>query len=508
MRKTSMPDTSATLRISPPRFSAFTHWRELCGIGLFIVWHWQMLNVFRYAKEEAFPGEVGDAVYLFFFASLLFTAFFLSGRRAGAATTRNGHGWLASAATLCILSLLFTLFPSPPPGTEKAGLIALAVSGAGSAILCLLWLRSLAKAPYRDTITVIGGGFVLATALTSLASPYPDAAIAISVFSIILSRFLLPYPQTPDEGGEEEKKRVRLPASEQVDPREEPSVLLTAACGSSFGAGAFYSLVIFLRPMGEPSPLTLSLLFGAGALLAVVFLKLSLEKDIYQALLLMVPFLLCGYAAWPILHGESPGLSLVGMRLGYGLLAVYLFVSVSALAAQTERKGRDVLCACLGAMCFSFWLGTHLSSLHLFNAYDAQELDLVFIALLVVLLGSCGACVYWLHQVRHATQSREKAAQEDALLLDYLMDQGLTQQQAVIAALISKKISEERICALLDITPLTLETHIRNIHKRMGINSRHELLWISRISRRRGAKAGESPSGPSLTPEETAKPDR
>ena len=240
----------------------------------------------------------------------------------------------------------------------------------------------------------------------------------------------------------------------------------------------------------------------------MVFLKLSLEKDIYQALLLMVPFLLCGYAAWPILHGESPGLSLVGMRLGYGLLAVYLFVSVSALAAQTERKGRDVLCACLGAMCFSFWLGTHLSSLHLFNAYDAQELDLVFIALLVVLLGSCGACVYWLHQVRHATQSREKAAQEDALLLDYLMDQGLTQQQAVIAALISKKISEERICALLDITPLTLETHIRNIHKRMGINSRHELLWISRISRRRGAKAGESPSGPSLTPEETAKPDR
>lgn len=128
-----------------------------------------------------------------------------------AAATRNGHGWLASFAILCILSLLFHPFPFPTPGAEQAGLVALAVSGAGSAILCLLWLRSLAKAPYRDTITVIGGSFVLATTLTSLAFPYPDAAIAISVFSIILSRFLLPYPQPPDEGGEEEKNRCGFP---------------------------------------------------------------------------------------------------------------------------------------------------------------------------------------------------------------------------------------------------------------------------------------------------------
>lgn len=503
-----MPDPKAALKTIPPFFSAFPHWRELCGIGLFIVWHWQMLNVFLLAKQEAFPGEMGDAIHLFFFAGIAFTAFFLSERRTGKTPGRNGRGWQASAATLCILSLLFTLLPSPPPGTEKSGLAALAVSGAGSAVLCLLWLRSLAKLPYRDGIAVVGGGFVLATALTSLASPYPDAATVFSVFSIILSRFLLPHPQPPAEEGEEDKKRARLPVPEEAGPPEEPPVLFAAACGSSFGAGAFYSLAIYLRPMGEPSPLTLSLLFGAGALLAVVFLRLALEKDIYQALLLMVPFLLCGYAAWPILHGESPGLSLVGMRLGYGLLAVYLFVSVAALAARTEGKaGRDVLCACLGAMCFSFWLGTHLSSLRLFNPYNAQELDLVFIALLLVLLGSCGACVYWLHQVRRAVQDRQKAAQEDALLLDYLMNQGLTQQQAVIAALISKKISEERICALLDITPLTLETHLRNIHKRMGINSRHELLWISRVSRRRGASPAESPAGPPSFSEDT-KPDR
>lgn len=55
MRKTTMPDPNAASRTILPHFSAFSHWRELGGIGLFIVWHWQMLNVFRYAKEAAFP---------------------------------------------------------------------------------------------------------------------------------------------------------------------------------------------------------------------------------------------------------------------------------------------------------------------------------------------------------------------------------------------------------------------------------------------------------------------
>ena len=43
-----------------------------------------------------------------------------------------------------------------------------------------------------------------------------------------------------------------------------------------------------------------------------------------------------------------------------------------------------------------------------------------------------------------------------------------------------KKISEDIICDILSISPLTLETHIRNILKRMNINSKHELIYIIR----------------------------
>ena len=49
------------------------------------------------------------------------------------------------------------------------------------------------------------------------------------------------------------------------------------------------------------------------------------------------------------------------------------------------------------------------------------------------------------------------------------MSKGLTHQQSIISILLSQKISEDIICDILSISPLTLETHIRNILKRMNI---------------------------------------
>lgn len=60
------------------------------------------------------------------------------------------------------------------------------------------------------------------------------------------------------------------------------------------------------------------------------------------------------------------------------------------------------------------------------------------------------------------------------------MSKGLTHQQSIISILLSQKISEYIICDILSISPLTLETHIRNILKRMNINSKYELIYIIR----------------------------
>ena len=88
-------------------FRPFAYWRELCGIGFFIVWHWQILDISLDAKQSFFPGELGDSIHLFFFVSLTFLVLFLLECRVPPCFYRAGHDWLASTATLCMFSLLF-----------------------------------------------------------------------------------------------------------------------------------------------------------------------------------------------------------------------------------------------------------------------------------------------------------------------------------------------------------------------------------------------------------------
>ena len=61
---------------------------------------------------------------------------------------------------------------------------------------------------------------------------------------------------------------------------------------------------------------------------------------------------------------------------------------------------------------------------------------------------------------------------------DYFASARLTRQQAMIAALLARKTPDTTICDNLNISPSTLKTHIRNIHRRLGISSRHELAWL------------------------------
>ena len=141
--------------------------------------------------------------------------------------------------------------------------------------------------------------------------------MALCVISLSMSRFLLPHVQQPEETPEE-KKKSNLPTFFYYQRMGNLNLLICAACGISFSAGFFYNLVVFLRPMGEPTPLILTLLFGIGGLLAIVFLKLPLEKDIYQAFLLVVPFLLCGYVPrWATPRFRPPRRVPVRGRIGH-----------------------------------------------------------------------------------------------------------------------------------------------------------------------------------------------
>lgn len=83
-------------------FRPFAYWRELCGIGFFIVWHWQILDISLDAKQSFFPGELGDSIHLFFFVSLTFLVLFLLECRVPPCFYRQvTTGWLPPQLCVC-----------------------------------------------------------------------------------------------------------------------------------------------------------------------------------------------------------------------------------------------------------------------------------------------------------------------------------------------------------------------------------------------------------------------
>ena len=209
MRKKSPSEHRQTDGSSSFLFRSFPYWRELCGIGFFIVWHWQILTISLDAKQSAFPGELDDSIHLFLFVSLTFIVFFLMDRSIEPFFRKASQGWLASIATLCMFSLLVSLPVPPQEEYNMLNVIVLATSGTGSAIMLLAWLQSLAVIPYRSVISIIGGSFVFSTVMNSFIHFYPATALALCVISLSLSRFLLPHVQQAEDD-HEEKKIFRL----------------------------------------------------------------------------------------------------------------------------------------------------------------------------------------------------------------------------------------------------------------------------------------------------------
>ena len=60
---------------------------------------------------------------------------------------------------------------------------------------------------------------------------------------------------------------------------------------------------------------------------ALLVLGQAHRSPIWYAFLLVIPVLVVGYTAWPLLHRESPGLSLGGLLFGYTLLNIYMMTA-------------------------------------------------------------------------------------------------------------------------------------------------------------------------------------
>ena len=257
-----------------------------------------------------------------------------------------------------------------------------------------------------------------------------------------------------------------------------------------------------------------------SCLISPLCIHLARRASLWRTILLMGPLLVVGYTAWPLLHRESPALSLDSLHFAYSLLGVYsyttLFYAASWLNARRRGNGIRLIGFGGATLLFSLLLGTYALPAIRASLSHGTTVNYLFALLAVTILLSSSAYVFLLEQMgfweaappgRPARPTRPlpgafspviqieaaaqgpQEAQEDGPLPPEALSQedcerlfrqlGLTRQQACIAAMLARKRHDADICASLNISPSTLKTHIRNILRRLNINSRHELPWLA-----------------------------
>lgn len=71
---------------------------------------------------------------------------------------------------------------------------------------------------------------------------------------------------------------------------------------------------------------------------------------------------------------------------------------------------------------------------------------------------------------------KQEKAPDNAAMNALFTSANLTEKEASIAAMVAASMSDKEIAAILKISPATVATHNKNIYKKIGIHSRHELI--------------------------------
>ena len=480
--------------------------RALLGTVLlsaaFFSWLWQALRLYGYPGLVPYYDEAGQLFHIPLFTGVALVAL---GMRLGR------RPWPEEAAPLRTRRLLMLLLMWSPviimlvPVADEfsgwgrfGGWLTSALAGTGAALAACRVGWSLSRFP--------GGVLVLALGLTGILTPFfnylvlwcPEAYRVIPALVFPAALFLLT--------GIPEERAERL---EGYPFPHIPLSFWTGCLFTAFSESAYYNLYGALEPVLPVPSLSVLTLVALGSLAALIVLGQAHRSPIWYAFLLVIPVLVVGYTAWPLLHRESPGLSLGGLLFGYSLLNIYMMTAFLHTVSYRSGTGRlRMLALGLGSIALASWLGSHnsgwiadsiargdsLNSLFAFQAFAILAGSLIF----VVYLEKMGFFRLAQAEAGSAERAAEKVSGTPLSLMEWPVEEveahfrelGLTRQQAMIAAMLARKTPDAAICETLNISPSTLKTHIRNIHRRLGISSRHELAWLVTAA----PAAGEAPS--------------
>ncbi len=500
--------------------------RYILGAGCLNAWLWLVFRSYGDPEPFLFNDEFGRLFAVLPCAALFLLLFGLWRERLRA-DGMLARLWIAGCAGLIsplLLSLDLALFDN-----AAAGAMISALAGFGFAVGFTVLGMGVASLSRAGILVVVSGGIIASRAMIhGLLSLRPESLLLLPVVFALAAKLLLeppPAPPAPPEAADNPAQGDRSGAPESAAMPAPPGLTGLAPIYAVYALtglshGLYYSLLAVMEPLlPRPKP-HLLLIVVLSCLISPLCIHLARRASLWRTILLMGPLLVVGYTAWPLLHRESPALSLDSLHFAYTLLGVYsyttLFYAASWLNARRRGNGIRLIGFGGATLLLSLLLGTYALPAIRASLSHGTTVNYLFALLAVTILLSSSAYVFLLEQmgfweaappgrptrptrplpgafspviqIETAAQGSQEA-QEDGPLPPEALNQedcerlfrqlGLTRQQACIAAMLARKRHDADICASLNISPSTLKTHIRNILRRLNINSRHELPWLA-----------------------------
>lgn len=230
-----------------------------------------------------------------------------------------------------------------------------ALAGFGFAVGFTVLGMGVASLSRAGILVVVSGGIIASRALIhGLLSLRPESLLLLPVVFALAAKLLLeppPAPPAPPEAADNPAQGDRSGAPESAAMPAPPGLtgrrawrpIYAVYALTGLSHGLYYSLLAVMEPLlPRPKP-HLLLIVVLSCLISPLCIHLARRASLWRTILLMGPLLVVGYTAWPLLHRESPALSLDSLHFAYTLLGVYsyttLFYAASWLNARRRGNG-------------------------------------------------------------------------------------------------------------------------------------------------------------------------
>jgi DNA-binding CsgD family transcriptional regulator len=357
-----------------------------------------------------------------------------------------------------------------------------ALTGLGLAPMLLAWGRLFSPMGTRFAAGATGFATVGAGALYFVVVGIPVPVLGVAVAALLpLASLWVFLAAEPDA------LLAEHPVTTVVTPhvfRWKFAVAITFY-GVLFGVMGY--VLPFKSVVGYAFTNTLSVLLGTVAVaLVTVWVMLLLKRtDPSAAYWPVIPLIAVGFVLLPFLGLEHAGVATAVAYAGFACFTVFLWVAMCDMARTT---GHSVVTVFSGGILFSK-LGVFVGTIVMYTAARTMQLEFAQLTAIsfacVSGLGSVAALVMDGGQFAYG---RAETAADGVSAPHVATDQvcercaeiakehGLSAREAEVFELLAKGRNSPFIQHELYIAKSTVETHIKHIYRKVGVNDRQELL--------------------------------